>query len=907
MNVKYKLTAALLLIAIAASGTHNRAGEITYEQIGNLTIRAVITTYTKTSSIPADRDTLILFWGDGSFTRVPRSNGNGMSLPNDIKVNYYIATHTYPGRASYTLSMMDPNRIGGIINVNPPNSDAVPFYLETTFTFLNTQFQGFNSSPVLLQPPIDYACVGKRFIHNPNAFDPDGDSLSYELIIPLQDSGVTVPNYIFPDQIAPGPDNLMFLNPVTGDFVWNAPQVAGTYNIAFRIHEYRGGVRINSMIRDMQVLVLQCDNSPPAIESKDEYCVIAGEVLEFDILVTDPDSNQKVSLTALGGPFEISNKVTLSVGPGFLDPPFTATFRWKTVCNEISEQYYTVVFKATDNFFGGRDTTGLADLKTVRIKVVGPPPQNVETVSTNDRIKVYWESPYSCEVTDDEYFRGFSVWRREGSNVFPIDTCSPGLNGKDYTQIGYDVTDLEGQRYVFEDVDVESGKTYCYRILGEFALLTNSGNPFNRVSSLTSEEVCIQLNRDIPLLIEASVAITDETLGSMEVSWVKPLATALDTINNPGPYRFQLLSSPGIGTNDFTPVPNGTFDSPTFANLKDTMVTHENIDTRNSAITYKVLFSTDAGNNLFENSPAGSSVFLTGQPTDNAALLSWDYETPWNNYAFEIYRGDDFTGPFELVGTTSDFDFRNGGLVNGVEYCFYIRSVGSYGIDNLPEPLFNKSQIICLIPEDDVAACPPLIRVSNICDNAADDTPEEAFRNTVTWQDDVCVNEEISEYRIYFTPLQGVSFELIGIVKQSEPHVFVHEPVDGIAGCYTITNVDLNGNESELSNVVCVDNCPFYKLPNVFTPNGDGANDLFIPFPYRFVDQIELSVFNRWGQLVFETTNPDIRWDGVALNGQELSDGVYHYVCHVFEQASASGTQNVTLLKGYIELIRGSK
>ncbi len=907
MNIKHILIPALLFFYFAATGTHNRAGEITYEQIGDLTIRATITTYTKTSSVPADRDTLQLFWGDGTFTMVPRSNGNGSPLPNDIKVNYYIATHTYPGRAGYTLSMMDPNRVGGIINVNPPNSDGVPFYLETSFTFLNTQFQGFNSSPVLLQPPLDYACVGKRYIHNPNAFDPDGDSLSYELIIPLQDSGVTVPNYIFPDQIGPGPDNLVSLNPVTGDYVWNAPQVAGTYNIAFRIHEYRGGVRINSMIRDMQILVLQCDNSPPVIESEDEFCVIAGETLEFDILVTDPDSNQKVSLTALGGPFEVSDKVSISVGSGFMDPPFTATFRWETVCNEISAQYYTVVFKATDNFFGGSDTTGLADLKTVRIKVVGPPPLDPEAFTTNDRIKISWQSPYACEVTDEEYFRGFSVWRRAGSNAFPLDTCNPGLNGKSYTQIGFDVNDLENQRYVFEDVDVESGKTYCYRILAEFALLTPSGNPFNRVASLTSDEVCIQLNRDIPLLIEASVIETDETSGIMNVSWVKPLANALDTIQNPGPYRFELFRSSGIGTNDFTLVPNGTFESPTFLGLTDTMVVNVDIDTRSSAHTYQVLFYTDDGNRLFDNSPAASSVFLTGKPTDNAALLSWDYETPWSNYAFEIYRSDDFIGPYVLIGTTTDFEYRDGGLQNGEDYCYYLRAIGSYGISTLPEPLFNNSQISCLIPEDDVPACPPIANVSNICDRATDDTPEDAFKNTVTWQDDFCVNEEIFEYRIYYTPVQGGTFELIGVVSQSEPHLFIHEPLMGIAGCYAVTNVDLNGNESDFSTVVCVDNCPFYELPNAFTPNGDGANDLFIPFPYRFVDRIELTIFNRWGQVVYKTTDPDIRWDGMGLNGKELSDGVYHYVCTVFEQASASGNQNVQLLKGYIELIRGSR
>ena len=125
--------------------THNRAGEITYVQIGELSIEITITTWTRTSSVQADRDSLTVFWGDGTFTAVTRLNGEGEPLANDIKKNIYKAQHTYPGRGTYTISMTDPNRISGILNVNYPNSVFVPFYLETTFTFLNPQFQGFNS------------------------------------------------------------------------------------------------------------------------------------------------------------------------------------------------------------------------------------------------------------------------------------------------------------------------------------------------------------------------------------------------------------------------------------------------------------------------------------------------------------------------------------------------------------------------------------------------------------------------------------------------------------------------------------------------------------------------------------------------------------------------------------------
>ena len=257
-----------LFTAFSAQATHNRAGEITYvvNSFNSFTITATITTYTKTTSVPADRDSLEICWGDGTCEWVLRSNGNGngLELPNDIKLNKYIASHTYPGLGHYPISMTDPNRNGGILNVNPPSSDNVPFHLQTTVTFFNPQFAGPNNSPVLLQPPVDIGCIGKPFIHNPNAYDIDGDSLSYELIVPLQDVSTPVPNYSFPNQIGPGINNIIILDSVTGDFLWTSPQVVGEYNIAMYIIEWRDGQPIDTLIRDMQITIMDCDNVPPS-------------------------------------------------------------------------------------------------------------------------------------------------------------------------------------------------------------------------------------------------------------------------------------------------------------------------------------------------------------------------------------------------------------------------------------------------------------------------------------------------------------------------------------------------------------------------------------------------------------------------------------------------------------------
>jgi hypothetical protein len=85
----------LFFMPTLAFATHNRAGEIHIEYIDDLTRRATIITYTKASSIPADRKALWLNWGDGKTDTVARANGTGEVLIGDIKKNIYVLTHKY--------------------------------------------------------------------------------------------------------------------------------------------------------------------------------------------------------------------------------------------------------------------------------------------------------------------------------------------------------------------------------------------------------------------------------------------------------------------------------------------------------------------------------------------------------------------------------------------------------------------------------------------------------------------------------------------------------------------------------------------------------------------------------------------------------------------------------------------
>jgi len=73
--------------------------------------------------------------------------------------------------------------------------------------------------------------------------------------------------------------------------------------------------------------------------------------------------------------------------------------------------------------------------------------------------------------------------------------------------------------------------------------------------------------------------------------------------------------------------------------------------------------------------------------------------------------------------------------------------------------------------------------------------------------------------------------------------------------------------------------CPVY-VPNAFTPNGDGLNDLFVPEIKCSPEIFQLSIFNRWGTEVFYTTDPTDYWNGDSKNNEDyfLTEGVYHYV-----------------------------
>jgi gliding motility-associated-like protein len=88
-------------------------------------------------------------------------------------------------------------------------------------------------------------------------------------------------------------------------------------------------------------------------------------------------------------------------------------------------------------------------------------------------------------------------------------------------------------------------------------------------------------------------------------------------------------------------------------------------------------------------------------------------------------------------------------------------------------------------------------------------------------------------------------------------------------------------------------------VPNGFTPNNDGKNDLFKAFGTESVTEYDMKVFDRGGMVIFQSRDKSKGWDG-KLNGVPFSSGVFVYMLHYKE----GNTAEQVLLKGTITLIR---
>ncbi|RZJ61990.1 MAG: hypothetical protein EOO58_01160 [Hymenobacter sp.] len=261
------LVALSWLLPTAAHATHLRAGDIQAKVDTTPThnpnrIFFKLTLYRDPNS-QADTPVATMYFGDGTSATSPRSAN--VRISPVVTICTYFFDHTYPGASTWTASIFESNRVGNVVNI--PGSVNQTFALSTTFQI--RPGLGLNHSPVLKAPAIDQAASGKPYVHNPAAFDADGDSLGFRLIpsqqvlAPLPTPATYTPTLIpcsgftYANNPAFGIAGNPLLNPPltvafngvlaglpsqlfidrNGLITWNVPAKLGEYNIAFIVEQ----------------------------------------------------------------------------------------------------------------------------------------------------------------------------------------------------------------------------------------------------------------------------------------------------------------------------------------------------------------------------------------------------------------------------------------------------------------------------------------------------------------------------------------------------------------------------------------------------------------------------------------------------------------------------------------------
>ncbi len=341
--------------------SHAMGADLTYECLGGNQYRLTYSFYRDCSGISAPASVNVNYssscFGGGSanLTPIPGS-------PHQISATCPTALTTCNGG---TYTGIEEWIYTGIVNLPGPCADWTFSYAEccrnaaiTTvgnassndlyvYSLLNSVAAPCNNSPTFSNNPVPFACVGQRFCFNHGASDADGDSIAYQLITPLDAAGVPItydPPYSNTQPVLSSPP--VIFNSVSGD-ICMVPQQADVTVFAVLVSEYRNGVLIGQVERDIQLTVNACSNFLPALTGMN-----GTPFFTKTICANVPFSFWVASIDA-----DVANTTTVTWDFGIPGATFTTTathrdsavFNWTPTTADISTSPYCFTATVTDD------------------------------------------------------------------------------------------------------------------------------------------------------------------------------------------------------------------------------------------------------------------------------------------------------------------------------------------------------------------------------------------------------------------------------------------------------------------------------------------------------------------------------------------------------------------------------
>jgi gliding motility-associated-like protein len=238
------------------------------------------------------------------------------------------------------------------------------------------------------------------------------------------------------------------------------------------------------------------------------------------------------------------------------------------------------------------------------------------------------------------------------------------------------------------------------------------------------------------------------------------------------------------------------------------------------------------------------------------------------------------------AGTPVTFEASANTSITGLVYNWQINGIytGTAGPSFTSPALSNGDQVSC-IASSDISCVAPVN--SNILTVTIYPQPSISVGNppvikqgeTVTLNP--IVSGDIMSYQWF--PAAGLSNNSVINPVASPSHTTTyHLTVTSNTGCQDTASVTV----TVLTNIV---------IPNAFTPNGDGINDLWQIPSLIYYPKSQVSIFNRYGALVFHSAGYSKAWDG-TYNGKQIPNGTYYYLINLENGSSP--------YSGYVEVIR---
>ncbi|MEY2829147.1 MAG: hypothetical protein RIQ33_1005 [Bacteroidota bacterium] len=387
----------LLIIVLVIStsqlfASHLMGGQLTAKRIDSFKYEMLLTVYRDTDGIPIYSTDVFHYSIDSMGVWVSIANrtiavDSGKYFINGTEEYHYIDTFTFPTSGKFLVTYSNCCRNAAIINMTTPSGESL--FLQTILTIDSS---GGNSTPEFLNPPVTVAQKNWPWYYNPLPYDADGDSIAWQLVTPLSSSGALVAGYVLPRANGLLP---FTLDTITGAITW-MPDTIGHFVASFLVSEFKNGIKIGEIRRDMQIIVIDdvtntfrmSVNAAGAVTGSDGRLYIDIPVNQnLTISVTaDDQNNDFLTLEAQGETFQIANPSSFNAISG--NGSVNGTFSWTPNSLQVRERPYI-------NAFRGIEKHGANELvhdQTILFRVIKANGTNT-ILSTENKFEVAFPNP----------------------------------------------------------------------------------------------------------------------------------------------------------------------------------------------------------------------------------------------------------------------------------------------------------------------------------------------------------------------------------------------------------------------------------------------------------------------------------------------------------------------------------